>query len=140
MNYTAEYSLKPNGVSKGLHFIEETLKEFHVRKRDLLEALLISEETMLLLSEHAPEDGSIKITVTRRMGVPRIRLVIPGTPASLDEHLGTVSIDQLGGETENAIRSVMLRSYADSIKYRHTEISETIVHSILLKGRKLWLL
>ena len=140
MNYTAEYSLKPNGVSKGLHFIEETLKEFHVRKRDLLEALLISEETMLLLSEHAPEDGSIKITVTRRMGVPRIRLVIPGTPVSLDEHLATVSVDQLGGEAENAIRSVMLRSYADSIKYRHTEISETIVHSILLKGRKLWLL
>lgn len=126
MNYTAEYPLKPNGVSNSLKFIEKTLKEFRVRKRDLLEALLISEETMLLLSEHAPEDGSIKITVTRKMGVPRIRLIIPGTPASLDEHLGTVSIDQLGGETENAIRSVMLRSYADSIKYRHSR-SENIL-------------
>ena len=126
MNYTAEYPLKPNGVSNSLHFIEKTLKEFRVRKRDLLEALLISEETMLLLSEHAPEDGSIKITITRKMGVPRIRLAIPGTPASLDEHLGTVSIDQLGGETENAIRSVMLRSYADSIKYRHSR-SENIL-------------
>ena len=126
MNYTAEYPLKQNGVSKSLHFIEETLKEFRVRKRDLLEALLISEETMLLLREHAPEDGSIKITVTRRMGVPRIRLVIPGTPVSLDEHLGTVSIDQLGRETENAIRSAMLRSYADSMKYRHSR-SENIL-------------
>ena len=126
MNYTAEYPLKPNGVSNSLQFIEKTLKEFRVRKRDLLEALLISEETMLLLSEHAPEDGSIKITVTRKMGVPRIRLIIPGTPASLDEHLGTVSIDRLGGETENAIRSVMLRSYADSIKYRHSR-SENIL-------------
>ena len=126
MNYTAEYPLKHNGVSKSLLFIEETLKEFRVRKRDLLEALLISEETMLLLSEHAPDDASIKISVKRQMGVPRIRLVIPGTPVTLEEHLGPVSIDRLGGETENTIRSVMLRGYADSMKYRHNR-SENIL-------------
>ena len=126
MNCTAKYPLKHDGVRKSLLFIEETLKELRVKKRDLMEALLISEETILLLSEHAPEDADIKVTVTRRMGVPRIRLTIPGTPVSLDEHLGTVSIDQLGEETENAIRSVMLRSYADSIKYRHSR-SENIL-------------
>ena len=126
MKYTAEYPLKQNGISKSLLFIEETLKELRVKKRDLLEALLISEETLLLLSEHAPEEAGIKVTVTRRMGVPRIRLAVPGAPVTLDEHLGTVSIDQLGEETENAIRSVMLRSYADSIKYRHSR-SENIL-------------
>ena len=126
MNYTAEYVLKQNGVSKSLLFIEEALKSFRVKKRDLLEALLISEETLLLLSEHAPENAGIKVTITRWMGVPRIRLAVPGSPVMLDEHLGTVSIDQLGEETENAIRSVMLRSYADSIKYRHRR-SENIL-------------
>ena len=126
MNYTAEYPLKPNGVSEVLRFIEETLKSFRVKKRDLLEALLISEETMLLLSDHAPEDARIKVMVSRRMGVARIRLAVPGTPVSLDEHLGAVSIDQLGEATEDAIRSVMLRSYADSIKYRHSR-SENVL-------------
>ena len=126
MNYTAEYQIRENGVQKSLLFIEETLKEFRVKKRDLLEALLISEETMLILSEHAPEDANIKVTVTRRMGVPRIRLALPGTPVTLDEHMGTVSIDQMGEETENAIRGVMLRSYAESIKYRHSR-SENIL-------------
>ena len=120
MNYTAQYPLKENGISESLRFIEETLKGFRVKKRDLLEALLISEETMLLLSDHAPEDADIRVTVTRRMGVARIRLSMPGTPVTLDEHLGAVSIDQLGEQTEDAIRSVMLRSYADSIKYRHS--------------------
>ena len=120
MNYTAQYPLKENGISESLRFIEETLKGFRVKKRDLLEALLISEETMLLLSDHAPEDADIQVTVTRRMGVARIRLSMPGTPVTLDEHLGAVSIDQLGEQTEDAIRSVMLRSYADSIKYRHS--------------------
>ena len=120
MNDTANYPLKPEGISECLLFIEEALKRFRVKQRDLLEALLIAEESMLLLCEHAPEGANIKVIVTRRMGVPRIRLMAPGTPMALDEHLGTVSIDQLGEETENAIRSVMLRSYADSIKYRHS--------------------
>ena len=126
MNYAAEYPLKENGVGKTIVFIEETLKKFRVKRRDLLEALLISEETMLLLSEHAPEDASIKVTITRQMGVPRIRLAVPGTPMMLDEHLGTMSIDQLGEDAENAIRSVMLRGYTDSIKYRHSR-SENIL-------------
>ena len=120
MNYTAEYSLKQDGVGKSLLFIEETLKAFKVKQRDLLEALLISEETILILSEHAPEDADIQVTVTRQMGVPHIRLVVPGPALSLDEHQGTVSIEQLGEESEDAIRSVMLRNYANSIKYRHS--------------------
>ena len=120
MNYTAEYQLKQDGVGKSLLFIEETLKAFKVKQRDLLEALLISEETILLMSEHAPEDADIKVTITRQSGVPHIRLVVPGPALSLDEHLGTVSIDQLGAESEDAIRSVMLRNYANSIKYRHS--------------------
>ena len=93
MNYTAEYPLKPDGISKSILFIEEKLKEFRVKQRDLLEALLISEETMLLLEEHAPEDANIKVTVTRNMGVSRIRLIVPGKPLELDEHVETVSIN-----------------------------------------------
>ena len=119
MKAMAQYPLHENGVSESLRFIEETLQRFRVKRRDLLEALLISEETLLLLRDRAPEDAAVRVTVTRRLGVTRIRLAVPGTPVTLDEHLGTVSIDQLGEETEDAIRSVMLRGYADSIKYRH---------------------
>ena len=126
MNYTAEYPLKQGGVGKSLLFIEETLKGFKIKHRDLLEALLISEETILLLSECAPDDADITVSITRQMGVPHIRLTAPGPALSLDEHLGTVSIDQLGEEAENAIRSVMLRNYANSIKYRHSRSKNII--------------
>ena len=63
MNYTANYPLKSDGICESLLFIEETLKKFRVKQRDLLEALLISEETMMLLCEHAPENANIKITI-----------------------------------------------------------------------------
>ena len=126
MNDTASYPLSADSICESLGFIEEALKKLRVKQRDLLEALLISEETMLLLCEHAPENATVKVTVSRQMGVPRIRLVAPGTAMALDEHLGTVSIDQLGEETEEAIRSVMLRSYADSIKYRHSHSKNSV--------------
>ena len=126
MNYTAEYPLNSDGIRKSILFIEEKLKEFRVKRRDLLEALLISEETLQLLIEHAPEKANIKVTVSQKMGVARIRLTVPGTPLALDEHLETVSIDQLGEEAEKAIRSVMLRNYADSIKYRHSRLGNSI--------------
>ena len=126
MNYTAEYPLKQGGVGKSLLFIEETLKGFKIKHRDLLEALLISEETILLLSECAPDDADITVSITRQMGVPHIRLTAPGPALSLDEHLGTVSLDQLEEEAENAIRSVMLRNYANSIKYRHSRSKNII--------------
>ena len=126
MSYFAEYPLKPDGISKSLLFIEERLMEFGVKRRDLLETLLISEETLLLFEEHAPEDGCIQVTVTRRLGVPRIRLAVPGTAVAMDEHLETVPIDRLGEETENAIRNVMLKSYADSMKYRYNRAMNTM--------------
>ena len=137
MNYTAEYPLKENGVGESLLFIEEALKAFRVKRRDLLEALLLSEETLLLLEEHATEDASIKVTVTRWMCVPRIRLSVPGTHITLDEHFGTVSIDQLGEGTETAIRSVMLRSYSDSIKYRHSRSNNILTVVVGIPERAL---
>jgi Na+/H+-dicarboxylate symporter len=97
-----------------------------MKQRDLLEALLISEETILLLSECAPDDADITVSITRQMGVPHIRLTAPGPALSLDEHLGTVSLDQLEEEAESAIRSVMLRNYANSIKYRHSRSKNII--------------
>lgn len=120
MKYTVEYPVKPNGVSNCLIFIEETLEKYRLGQRDLMEAILISEETLLMLEEKATEDAVIKVTISKHMGVPRIKIIMPGSSLLLDDHVGSFSLDQLGGEAENAIRSVMLRSYSDSIKYKHS--------------------
>ena len=61
MKYIAEYPLKPDGVSKSLIFIEDTLGKYRLRKHDLMEALLMSEETLLMLEEAAPEDAVINV-------------------------------------------------------------------------------
>ena len=52
MKYTVEYPVKPNGISQSLIFIEETLEKYHLGQRDLMEALLISEETLMMLAPY----------------------------------------------------------------------------------------
>lgn len=126
MKHTAEYSLKENGISQSLIFIEEILKKYKLKPRDLMEAVLISEEAILMLEEKAPEDADIKIVINRHMGVPRIKIMIPGETLHLDEHVGTVSMEQLGEKSENSIRSIMLRSYSESFKYRNGRNNNTI--------------
>ena len=60
MKYTVEYPVKPNGISQSLIFIEETLEKYRLGQRDLMEALLISEETLMMLEENASEEEKIE--------------------------------------------------------------------------------
>ena len=120
MVYSAEYEMSSNGVANSLLFIEEALEKYKLPKRELMEALLISEEVLILLEENAPEDALINVSVKKHMGIPRIKIFVPGEALMLDEYAGTVSLDQLGDASENTIRSIMLRSYADSITHRHS--------------------
>ena len=120
MVYSAEYEMSSNGVANSLLFIEESLEKYKLPKRELMEALLISEEVLILLEENAPADALINVSVKKHMGIPRIKIFVPGEALMLDEYAGTVSLDQLGDASENTIRSIMLRSYADSITHRHS--------------------
>lgn len=120
MKITAEYPVKPNGVRECLQFIEQTLTRQKMPFRDVIEALLISEESLLLMEKAAPEDAVVQVIITRRIGVSRIRLVMPGTMISLGDHISTLSMDQLEDEMQKSIQGTILRSYADSIKYRHS--------------------
>ena len=126
MKYTVEYPLKPDGVYKCMLFIEEMLGKYRLGKHDLMEALLMSEETLLMLEEAAPEDAVIKVTISKHLGVPRIKINVPGSALALNDHVESFSLDQLGGDTETAIRSIMLRGYSDSIKYRHTRATNIV--------------
>lgn len=107
-------------------FIEQSLKNYRLRKRDLMEALLISEEALLQLRSHAPEGARVRTVVSRHLGVPRVRFSVPGTAMSLYENLGEISGNMPSEEAENVIRGIMLRSFSESIKYRHTRQHNTL--------------
>ena len=103
-----------------MDFIEDALTKYKLKKRDLLEALLISEEVLIQLSEKAEEDSTVQVTINRWLGVPRIKFISSGEPIDLGDQSIGVSLNELDN-TENSIRNMMLHSFADSIRYKHAK-------------------
>lgn len=121
MSYNAEFPISSEKMGDCLEFIEDSLKNYRLKKRDLMESLLISEEILIQMEEQAPKDALVQIVVNKKMGIPRISFTAPGNVMSLDEQTSGISLDQLGDNTEGTIRNTMLQSFSESIRYRHSK-------------------
>ena len=120
MSYNEEFSIKNDDIGKCMDFIEDALTKYKLKKRDLLEALLISEEVLIQLSEKAEDDSTVQVTINRWLGVPRIKFISSGEAIDLGDQSVGVSLNELDN-TENSIRNMMLHSFADSIRYKHAK-------------------
>lgn len=120
MSFSEEFSIKNESIGKCMDFIENALTKYKLKKRDLLEALLISEEVLIQLSEKAIEDSTIQVTVKKWLGVPRIKFISSGDAIDIGDQASVVSLNELDN-SEDSIRNMMLQSFADSIRYQHTK-------------------
>lgn len=115
------------GVCQCMDFVESTLKAYRLKRRDLMEALLLCEEALLQMEERAPEGARLQVRIRRRLGIPQIRLEAPGEAIDLSTAMEPISLDHLSAESEQTIRGIMLRSYANSFKYRHVRNSSIFI-------------
>ena len=120
MSYNGEFSIKSESIGDCMDFIEDALTKYKLKKRDLMESLLISEEILVQLSEAAVEDSNVQVSVTRWLGVPRINFVSTGDAIDVGDQSVGVSLNELDN-SENSIRNMMLHSFSDSIRYRHSK-------------------
>ena len=120
LSFSEEFSIKNESIGKCMDFIENALTKYKLKKRDLLEALLISEEVLIQLSEKAIEDSTIQVTVKKWLGVPRIKFISSGDAIDIGDQASVVSLNELDN-SEDSIRNMMLQSFADSIRYQHTK-------------------
>ena len=133
MSYNGEFSIKNEDIGECMEFIEDALTKYKLKKRDLMESLLISEELLIQLSEKAVEDSTVQVTVKKWLGVPRINIVSFGEAIDIGDKSIGVSLNELD-DTENSIRNMMLHSFADSIRYRHSNLKTMLL--LLLVSRK----
>ena len=120
MGYNGEFSIKSECIGDCMDFIEDALNKYKLKKRDLMESLLISEEILVQLSESAVENSNVQVSVTSWLGVPRVKFVSEGDAIDLGEQSIGVSLNELDN-SENSIRNMMLHSFSDSIRYQHTK-------------------
>ena len=107
------------GVGEGLDFIEQALKEYKFKSKSITESLLLSEESMVRLIEHAPSDGTIHISVKNHHGLATITLSAPGPEFTAADNANRIVIDdgEMGRSSEAAIRDVLLRAYEGKMVY-----------------------
>ena len=68
MSYNAEFPISSEKMGNCLEFIETSLINYRLKKRDLMESLLISEEILIQMEEQAPKDALVQIVVNKKMG------------------------------------------------------------------------
>ena len=113
-------------VQDSVQFIETALGSYRLNRRDLMETLMLSEEFLALLRTHAPAGSKVTVSVFRRQGIPVVKLFAPGAEISWEDTGIDLATEQMGEETEEVIRGIMISSYADSIKYRHNRMGNSV--------------
>lgn len=105
-------------IGRGLDFIEDTLTQYRLNGKEIQEALLLSEESMVRLINNAPAGEELHISVKRHRGLCIIKLSTPG-PVLPQESGADLELDlnsrDLGRDGEEIIRSLLLHAYADKI-------------------------
>ena len=101
-------------------FIEKELNALKVDKKLRIQAMLLSEEVLVKLGEHATSDD-VKVEVRKRLGDLYIEISAPGEEFDVKEFVGSASIDSLDemDDTEDSIRDIILHAYGERLKYRN---------------------
>lgn len=113
-------------------FIGETLPSLGIKKKFAQKTELLSEETISMFLEHAPEDAVLQVRILRFFGDANVTISMRGEEF---EPLGSTDrLDMDGDEllSENAIRALLLRSHGENFKYR---CKNGVNHARILTGQ-----
>ena len=119
-------------IENALSFIGKTLSELGITKKYLQKTELLSEETISMFLEHAPQDAVLKVKISRFFGDAAVTLSMQGEEF---EPLGSTDRPDFDSDelvSENAIRALLLRSHGENFKYRR---KSGVNHARILTGQ-----
>ena len=109
-------------LARSLKFIHERLAELKLNTKDTNRAELMCEESLLRLFKYADftKMGAFRVNVRKFFGDVLIDLTVPGEEfdfaASIE--LSPDAEEELSPDAEAAIQNLMLRSFADNVRYK----------------------
>lgn len=109
-------------LGRAVKFIHERLSELKLSARDTNKAVLMCEESLLRLFRYADftQNGAFRVNVRKFFGDVLIDLTVPGPEfdfaASIE--LSDDAKEELSPDAEAAIQNLMLRSFADNVRYK----------------------
>ncbi len=109
----------PEYLRKAQEFIRNDLTRKKVDRPDILKTELLAEETIVIMSQHAPEGAPLHIMIKKLLGDVSITLSMPGEEFSPDPNIVGVNSEIDDDGNEDIIRAIFLRAFLDKYKYFH---------------------
>lgn len=112
-------------LSQVLEFIREQLAELKLDAKASCRAELMCEESLVSLLKYSDftKTQAFTVNVSKFLGSVSIKLTVPGQEFAFDGVLPLsdgANSEDISPETAEAIRNMLLRSFSQHIKYRHS--------------------
>ena len=122
-------------LGDAVDFIHDSLLSLGTVNKLVLKTELLAEEIIVQLMQHAPENAVLRVRVRRFPGGDaKVLLSMPGEEFDpFSEGSPDIGLMEEGtSDTEDVIRSILLRSYGEDFKYRH---KNRVNHVRILAGQ-----
>lgn len=117
-------------VSQCLEFIHAELETLKMGKRERIRTELMCEESLVGLMAHADftESERVRVNVSKFLGNVSVYIAVPGREFDFSGVLaGSLNLDEdILPDSAEAIRNMLLRSFSQNLKYRHSGRYNTI--------------
>ena len=118
-NIKKSFPTQGNGcMENAVKFIGEALPALGITKKYAQKAELLSEETISMFLEHAPQDAELQVRIARFFGDASVTLSMQGEEFEPLGSTDDLDIDSDELVSENAIRALLLRSHGENYQYR----------------------
>ena len=111
-----------DAIPEGISFITAALKKRRIRSKEASRAILMAEEVMVKLFEHAAPGAEAKLAVVSVMGSLSLKLSVPGGQfefgRDVDVCLG-LDVDAEDSQAEASIRDLLLNAFRDKLRYKN---------------------
>jgi len=106
-----------DSIPDGIDFIRQTFKKYKIKRKSMMEALLIAEESMVRLIGNAEENVQMQISIRRSYNNAIVTISAKGSHFESRELGVEFGDSDIGHDSEEAIRSLLLHAHADKISY-----------------------
>ena len=107
-------------IADAVDCIRDKLKKYKIPKREVTRIMLVAEESMVTLFEHAKENEQIKLNIYKLFGKVSIELSAQGEKYEFEEEISvSPEFEEDDPQVEGAIRSSIFQAFGDELKYKH---------------------
>ncbi len=141
MRKAAVYELTEQEVGNAAGFVQQCLTEYGISASDGMKSTLIAEEAIGSLVSHSEGEGKLRVSIHKMLGNITIEMSAPGVEYPLLDNIESAAIpedDEMGRDALDVIRNIMLRSFAENLKYRHKD-GYNHIRMTLVKSKRMFL-